>query len=229
MKYFKGIALEVLYSIIPITAVIVVLQFSLIGLPIDIFLRFLAGVVMVILGLILFLAGMRLGILPIGELIGAALPGTGKAWLMVLFGFVLGLVATVAEPNVQVLAYQVDAVSGAVIHKNVLIFAVALGVAVFVGLGMLRIILKIPLAYLLVGGYGLVFFLSALAPPQFAPISFDAAGVITGPLIVPFLLALGVGTSAVLSDKTSVDGFGLVALAAIGPILAVLLLGVIYF
>ena len=228
MKYFKGIALEVLYSIIPITAVIVVLQFSLIGLPIDIFLRFLAGVVMVILGLILFLAGMRLGILPIGELIGAALPGTGKAWLMVLFGFT-GLVATVAEPNVQVLAFQVDAVSGAVIHKNVLIFAVALGVAVFVGLGMLRIILKIPLAYLLVGGYGLVFFLSALAPPQFAPISFDAAGVITGPLIVPFLLALGWGISAVLSDKTSVDGFGLVALAAIGPILAVLLLGVIYF
>ncbi|NLZ27737.1 MAG: DUF1538 domain-containing protein [Firmicutes bacterium] len=229
MKYFKEIALEVLYSILPITAVIVILQFTFIGLSIDIFLRFLAGVVMVVLGLILFLAGMRLGILPIGELIGAALPKTGKAWLMVLFGFVLGLVATVAEPNVQVLAYQVETVSGTVIHKNVLISAVALGVAVFVGLGMLRIILKIPLAYLLIGGYGLVFFLSAIAPPQFAPVSFDAAGVITGPLIVPFLLALGVGTSAVLSDKTSVDGFGLVALAAIGPILAVLLLGVIYF
>ncbi|MFY9114203.1 MAG: DUF1538 family protein, partial [Dethiobacteria bacterium] len=109
------------------------------------------------------------------------------------------------------------------------IFAVALGVAIFVGLAMLRIILNIPLAYLLIGGYGLVFLLSAFAPPQFAPVSFDAAGVITGPLIVPFILALGVGISSVLAGKTSVDGFGLVALASIGPVLAVLLLGVIYF
>lgn len=229
MKYIKDIALEVLYSILPIAALIVILQFTLIGLPLDTFLRFLIGMIMVILGLILFLMGMRLGILPIGELIGAALPKTGKAWLIVLFGFILGLVATIAEPNVQVLAYQVDTVSGAVIPKNALIFAVALGVAIFVGLAMLRIILNIPLAYLLIGGYGLVFLLSAFAPPQFAPVSFDAAGVITGPLIVPFILALGVGISSVLAGKTSVDGFGLVALASIGPVLAVLLLGVIYF
>lgn len=229
MKYLKDIALEVFYSILPIAALIVILQFTLIGLPLDTFLRFLIGMIMVILGLILFLMGMRLGILPIGELIGAALPKTGKARLMVVFGFILGLVATIAEPNVQVLAYQVDTVSGAVIPKNALIFAVALGVAIFVGLAMLRIILNIPLAYLLIGGYGLVFLLSAFAPPQFAPVSFDAAGVITGPLIVPFILALGVGISSVLAGKTSVDGFGLVALASIGPVLAVLLLGVIYF
>lgn len=229
MKYLKDIVLEVFYSILPIAALIVILQFTLIGLPLDTFLRFLIGMIMVILGLILFLMGMRLGILPIGELIGAALPKTGKARLMVVFGFILGLVATIAEPNVQVLAYQVDTVSGAVIPKNALIFAVALGVAIFVGLAMLRIILNIPLAYLLIGGYGLVFLLSAFAPPQFAPVSFDAAGVITGPLIVPFILALGVGISSVLAGKTSVDGFGLVALASIGPVLAVLLLGVIYF
>jgi hypothetical protein len=219
----------VIYAILPITLIVIALQFTIVWMPMDVFMNFLFGIVMVSMGLILFLLGVHIGLLPIGEMIGSALPKLGKAWLVVVFGFVLGFVATVAEPDVRVLATQVDLVSGGTISKNMLIVFVALGVAVFVGLAMLRIILKIPIVYLLLGGYGLVFLLAGFTPAQFVPISFDAGGVTTGPMTVPFILALGIGVASVLRGKSaSTDGFGLVALASIGPILSVLILGVIY-
>lgn len=111
----------------------------------------------------------------------------------------------------------------------VLIYAVAIGVAIFVALAMLRIIFGIELKWLLLGGYAAVFILAAFTADDFVPISFDAGGVTTGPMTVPFILALGVGVTSVLRGKSSSsDSFGLVALASIGPILAVLVLGVIY-
>ncbi len=230
MKKIKETILEVLYAIIPITFFVVFLQFTVMGLPLNIFFQFIIGVVMVGAGLVLFLLGVHIGLLPIGELIGSALPKTGKLWLVVFFGFLLGFVITVAEPDVRVLAIQVDMVSQGVISQNILIFAVALGVAISVGFAMLRIILNISINHLLIAGYTLVFLLASFTPPQFVPVSFDAGGVTTGPMTVPFILALGVGVSSVLAGKrSSSDGFGLVALASIGPIIAVLLLGVIYF
>jgi hypothetical protein len=191
--------------------------------------KFILAVLMVTAGLSLFLIGVHLGLLPIGELVGSALPKTGKAWIVVFCGFLLGYVATVAEPDVRVLATQIDLVSDGGISKGILIYAVALGVAIFVALAMLRIILNIPLTYLLIAGYGLVFFMAAFTPAHFMPISFDAGGVTTGPVTVPFILALGIGVTSVLRGKSaSTDGFGLVALASIGPILAVMVLGVIF-
>ncbi|WP_096198906.1 DUF1538 domain-containing protein [Bacillus sp. FJAT-45350] len=220
---------EVVYAVIPISLVVIILQFTLIGMPMEMFMQFIVGVVMVSIGLILFLLGVHIGLLPIGEMIGSALPKMGKAWLVIFFGFLLGFVATVAEPDVRVLAMQVDLVSDGVVSRNLLIYTVALGVAIFVGLAMLRILLNIPITYMLVVGYGLVFLLAAFTPAHFIPISFDAGGVTTGPMTVPFILALGVGVASVLRGKSaSSDGFGLVALASIGPILAVLVLGVIY-
>jgi hypothetical protein len=220
---------EVLYAVLPIIGVVLVLQFTVIWMPVEMLLQFLVGVVLVTTGLILFLWGVQVALLPIGELIGASLPRLGKAWLVVLFGVLLGFAATVAEPDVRVLAMQVDQVSGGEISKNFLIYTVAAGVAFFVGLAMLRIILSIPISYLLVVSYGLVFLLAAFTPAHFVPVSFDAGGVTTGPMTVPFILALGVGVASVLGGKTaSADGFGLVALASIGPILAVMLLGLFY-
>ncbi|MBB5020730.1 DUF1538 domain-containing protein [Desulfurispira natronophila] len=229
MHEIKEIVLEVLYAVMPITAVVFILQFSLIWLPTEVFLQFLVGLVMVTTGLILFLIGVQVGLLPVGQMIGAALPGTGKAWLVIFFGFVLGFVVTVAEPDVRVLAMQVDIVSEGAVGRHLLTYTVALGVAFFVGLAMLRIILNIPITYLLIAGYGAVFLLASFTPAQFIPISFDAGGVTTGPMTVPFILALGVGVASVLRGKSaSTDGFGLVALASIGPILAVMVLGVFY-
>ncbi|WP_078597435.1 DUF1538 domain-containing protein [Evansella clarkii] len=229
MQNIKDTVKEVVYAVMPISLVVVFLQFTLIGMPMEMFLQFIIGVVLVSIGLILFLLGVHIGLLPVGEMIGSALPKMGKAWLVIFFGFLLGFVATIAEPDVRVLAMQVDLVSDGVVSRNLLIYTVALGVAIFVGLAMLRILLNIPITYLLVGGYGIVFLLAAFTPQHFIPISFDAGGVTTGPMTVPFILALGVGVASVLRGKSaSTDGFGLVALASIGPILAVLVLGVIY-
>ena len=229
MDNIKETVLEVVYSILPITIVITILQFTLIWLPAETFLQFLIGAIMVGIGLILFLLGVNIGLLPVGEMIGSALSKTKNLALIVFFGFLLGLVVTIAEPDVRVLSTQVDSVSGGAIPKSILILSVALGVGIFVAISMIRIVFNINIVYILASGYGLIFLLAAFTPPAFVPISFDSGGVTTGPLTVPFIMALGVGVATVLRGKSaSADGFGLVALASIGPILSVLLLGVIY-
>ncbi|MBM7097562.1 DUF1538 domain-containing protein [Bacillus sp. H-16] len=221
---------EVSLAIMPMAALIILLQFTVIGMPTDVFIRFLFGVVMVGLGLFLFLLGVHIGLLPIGELIGSTLPKSKKPWLIITVGFILGVAVTIAEPDVRVLALQVDQVSGGEITNTTLVYTVALGVGIFVALAMARTIFEIPLKYLLVGGYTLVFALALFTPDNFIPISFDAGGVTTGPMTVPFILALGVGVASVIrgGKGSSSEGFGLVALASIGPIIAVMILGVIY-
>jgi len=228
MEKLKSTVREVTFAVLPVTVFVVILQ-VLLRLPVALLLQFMIGVLMVSAGLILFLLGVHLGLLQIGEAAGAALPKIGRAWIVVLFGFLLGFVVTVAEPDVRVLATQVDVVSGGAISKSLLIGTVALGVAIFVGLAMLRVLLGVPLKYLLLVSYGLVFLLAAFTPAEFAAVSLDSGGVTTGPLTVPFIVALGVGVASVLGGRSpSADGFGFVAMGSIGPILAVLLLGVIY-
>jgi hypothetical protein len=220
---------EVLMGVLPISVVVLVLQFTIIWVDWVIFVQFLAGLAMVILGLILFLLGVHVGLLPIGERIGSALPQTGKLWLVLFFSFILGFVVTVAEPDVRVLASYVDTASDGAISRAALIYSVALGLAFFVAVAMLKIVFSIPIIYILIAGYILVFGLAWFSPPEFLPISFDAGGVTTGPMAVPFILALGVGVASVLQGKSgSGDGFGLVALASIGPIIAVLILGMFF-
>ncbi|WP_121640865.1 DUF1538 domain-containing protein [Virgibacillus sp. Bac330] len=229
MDNIKETIVEVVQSILPITIVITILQFTLIWLPLETFIQFLIGAFMVGIGLILFLLGVNIGMLPVGEMIGSALSKTKMVWLILFFGVLLGSVVTIAEPDVRVLSTQVDQVSNGEISKTVLILAVALGVGIFVGLSLMRIIFSIPITYILAGGYGLIFILAAFTPSSFVPISFDAGGVTTGPLTVPFIMALGVGVASVLRGRSaSQDGFGLIALASLGPILSVLILGVIY-
>jgi hypothetical protein len=222
---------EVVYAIMPITILVLILQYTLIWLPFSSVLQFLVGVLFVSIGFALFLIGVHIGLLPVGEMIGSALPKTGKVWMILLFSFVLGFAVTVAEPDVHVLSGYVDQVSNGEIDKWSLIIPVALGLGIFVSLSMARIILGISIKWLLFVGYTVVFGL-ALSPwvsEQFIPISFDAGGVTTGPMAVPFILAFGVGIASVLrSDDKSSDGFGLVALASIGPLLAVLILGIVY-
>lgn len=201
----------------------------MIQLPVMDFIQFIVGVVMVGTGLVFFLLGVHIGLIPIGEMIGSVLPRTGKVWIILFVSFVLGFVVTVAEPDVRVLANYVGSVSGGEIHRYLLIYTVALGLAIFVGLAIMRIVYNVPIKYILTGGYILIFILALFVPDRFISISFDAGGVTTGPLAVPFILAYGVGVAAVLGGrKSSDDGFGLVALSSIGPVLAVLILGIIY-
>ena len=228
-KEIREILWEIVQAILPITVVITLLQLFLIRMPAPVFGQFLIGAVMVTVGLFLFLLGVKVGLLPVGERIGAALASRGSVIILVAASFILGFAITVAEPDVRVLAYQVDLVSGGQIGAGILIVAVSLGVAFFVAVAMLRIILGVPIAYLLAAGYGIVLILSFFTPADFVAISFDAGGVTTGPMAVPFIMALGLGTTAVLGGKSTLaDGFGLVGLASIGPVIGVMLLGVFH-
>lgn len=228
MEELKEMLLENGKAILPIAVLVVVLQLLLKQPGPDV-IQFLVGVVLISFGLGLFLLGIKIGLLPLGEMIGSELTQRGSMALLLIFALFFGIAVTVAEPNVRVLANQIDAVSGDVISKNSLIIFVALGVGLSMSVAAGRVVLGIPMKYILIGGYALIFALSAFVPPHFVPISFDSGGITTGPLTVPVLLALGVGLTSTLGGKSSLsDSFGFVALAYIGPILAVMLLGVIY-
>ncbi len=225
----REILLEVLQSIVPIVIVVALIQLLLLRSPGEIFWQFMAGALMVTAGLFLFLVGVRISLLPIGEMIGSEMVARGSLIFLLVAAFIFGFVITVAEPDVRVLAHQVDIASRGAIDSNILIIAVALGVGFFVSLAILRILLGIPIAYLLAGGYILVVALSFFTPPDFVAISFDAGGVTTGPMAVPFILALGVGATAVMGGKSGMaEAFGLIGLASIGPVISVMVLGVIF-
>lgn len=161
---------------------------------------------------------------PIGENVGTCMTQTRKLWLMVLLTFVLGFIVTISEPDLQVLAEQVPAVP-----NMVLILSVAFGVGVFLVASLLRMLYNITLAHMLIVLYAIVFLLAFLAPDSFIAVAFDAGGVTTGPMTVPFIMALGVGISSIRSDERAEDdSFGLVALSSVGPILSVLVLSLIY-
>lgn len=220
---------EVLLAVLPISLMVCVLQVSLLHMPWEIFVRFALGALCIAAGLFLFLLGVKAGLLPMGELIGAELPKSGSLKYLLCMAFLLGFVVTVAEPDVRVLALQVDMVSGGLVARNLLIGIVALSVGLCVAGAVLRILLGVPMARVLVGGYGLLLALAFFTPDAFLPIAFDAGGVTTGPVTVPFILALGMGAVSVLGGKNSFsDGFGLVGLASIGPVLGVMLLGMWY-
>ncbi len=228
-KNTKEGIVEVVQAVVPITIVVILLQVFLISMPWIIFSRFLIGVVMVMSGMFLFLQGVKIGLLPMGKAIGAELPKRGSMFFLLFFAFVLGFMVTLAEPDVWVLVGYVDSVSEGLVNRYILVASVALGVGIFVTLAMLRIVLNVPIAYLLAGGYILILVLSFFTPADFVPISFDAGGVTTGPVTVPFILALGLGVTAVLGGRSSMhDGFGLIGLASIGPVLGVMILGIIY-
>lgn len=229
MSMLKETLIEVLSSFLPLSLIIILLQFTVVFLPNQLFVDFLLGALMASVGIYLFLLGIQVGLSPVGEMVGSALSKTGKLSLVLFFGFLLGFVVTVAEPGVQVLSNQVEFVSGGVVPGVVLLLFVALGVGIFVALSLLRLVFNLSLVKLLASGYLVIFVLALVTPNTFVPIALDAGGATTGAMAVPFILSLGVGVTAVLRGKAnSGESFGLIALSSIGPVIAVLLLGVIY-
>jgi len=229
MDEIKYIAKETLQAILPIVVLVMSIQLILFDDPLSEVLQLFIGAAMVSLGLGLFLLGVKIGLLRIGDIIGSELPQRFSFPLLLFSVFCIGIAVTVAEPDVLVLAQQVDQVSGDHISKTVIIAFIGLGVGVFMVIAAARVFLGIPMRYILVAGYILVFVLANFVPPSFLPVAFDSGGVTTGNLTVPFVIALGVGLTSVLGGKSSLsDSFGFLALASLGPILAVLLLGVLY-
>lgn len=228
LSYLKSKTVEVLKAILPLVIVIIAMQFTLIKMPIGLFLQFLAGAVMVIAGMVLFLLGIETGILPMGDAVGAELPKRRSLWLIVGIAFLIGFAATIAEPDVIVLTGQIDRVSQGGISDNILIYVIGIGIAFFVTMAMLRILFGFRMAYLLAASYLIVIVLAFFTPVEFVPVAFDAGGVTTGPMTVPIILSLGIGFSSVLSGRSALsDGFGLIGLASAGPIIAVMLMGII--
>jgi hypothetical protein len=226
---FKETIIEVLQAILPITIAVFLLQFTIIRLPIREFMIFLFGVVLTFSGFILFLIGVRYSLLPIGEEFGVFLMKNENLWLLIGLGITLGFAVTISEPGLQVLADQVRDVSNGEIPKSLLMITVSLGLGIFLALSLVRIIYKISLRIILLGSYILVFLLAIFSSPNYFAVAFDASGVTTGPMTVPFILAFGVGMSSVSGAKTtSGDSFGFVGLASVGPILSVLILGMIF-
>ena len=215
---------EAFTSVLPITLIVLALCIVLVPAPVSALLAFLAGAALLVVGMGLFTLGTDLAMTPIGEHVGAAMTRSKKLWVVLLISFVVGAVVTISEPDLQVLAEQVPGVP-----NMVLILSVAVGVGLFLVVALLRILFRIRMSWLLFGCYGAVFILAQFVPNSFLAVAFDAGGVTTGPMTVPFILSLGVGVSAIRSDKNAEnDSFGLVALCSVGPILAVMILSLIY-
>lgn len=229
MRQFTEKLKEVAISVVPITMIVLILHFTITPLSSETLTKFIIGAIMIIVGLGLFQLGADIGVIPMGQRVGIAMSKSRKIWMIVLFGFLIGFGVTIAEPDLQVLANQVSAVSNGEITKYMLLIVVSIGVGFFVVCGLLRTVFRVPLRTILLISYLLVFLMGTLTAPKFLAVSFDSGGVTTGPMTVPFILALGVGVASVRGGKSAEDdSFGLVALASVGPILAMLVLGVIY-
>ena len=215
---------ESLSSVLPITAIVLLLSITAVPLTPGTLVLFLFGAVLLIVGLGVFTLGVDLSMTPMGSGIGVYMSRSRHMAVPLAAAFVLGVIITVAEPDLTVLAQQVEA-----IPSTVLILTVAAGVGAFLVIALMRVMLKIPLSRLLVGFYLVVFALALFAPRDFIPVSFDSGGVTTGPMTVPFIMALGLGVSSIRSDENAAqDSFGLVALCSVGPILAVLILAMLF-
>lgn len=215
---------EALQAVLPIMEIVLLLSFTIAPLPSSILLAFLFGGLLLIFGMAFFSLGAEIAMEPMGEYMGGSITRTRNLWIILPFCFALGMMITISEPDLQVLANQVLSVPNAV-----LILSVASGVGFFLVIALLRMLFRIPLRNMLVFFYAVTFLLAFLAPDQFMSVAFDSGGVTTGPMTVPFIMSFGLGITYIRSDKHAEDdSFGLVALCSIGPIMAVLILSMIY-
>lgn len=218
---------EVLRSVGPLIGLVCLLQITVVQAPAAQFMQFLAGSMLVIVGLLLLFLGVDLGILPMGRFIGAELPRKGSIALIVGVGFAMGFATTIAEPDVLVLARQIDDISKDGISGTAVLYLIGIGVALFTALAMARIVYGVSLRLLLTVALGAALALSLIAPAEFVPLAYDAGSVTTGVLTAPVVIAVALGLSSVLAGRFTVsDGFGVLGLASIGPIIAILIMGV---
>lgn len=215
---------EAVKSVLPIAMIVAFLAFTIAPVPTDLMLSFVIGTALLIAGLGLFSYGTEVSVTRMGAHIGARMTKTRRVAVILALSFLLGVIVTVAEPDLQVLAVNVPH-----IDTRVLILSVSVGVGFFLLVSMLRILTGISLRWLLIVFYAVVFLLAAFADPDYLSVAFDSGGVTTGPMTAPFIISLGVGVAAIRSDaRAEEDSFGLVGLSSIGPIMAVLILGFFY-
>lgn len=218
----------VMEAVLPLLAILLAFQVLFLRLPSSYILNLLKGTLIASVGLVLFLQGVKEGFLPYGQAIGEALGDFSHKWMIIPFGFILGFLTTLGEPAVRILCDQVEETSSGSIRKPAVLYAICIGVAMFVALGMARIVYSIPLLNILIPGYALVMVLLWFSQKDYTSIAIDAGGVATGPMANTFLLGLGLGLSAAIGSQDAIIyGLGLVALIALAPIISVMTLGLI--
>lgn len=223
----KNTLKEIIAGILPVVVVITLLQFTITPVETELYIRFLWSTVFVVVGLFLFLVGIEYGFQQAGENIGKAVVKSGKlSWILFVM-VLLGFGVTLLEPDVQVFAEQAASMIESV-DAFQFCMVIAIGVGVFVGIAFLRMFLNIPIKYILLFGYALVFILVVLCPVDLSAAAFDAGGATTGALTVPFMLSLAMGVSSMMSKSSKASGgFGIIGIASLGPILSVLIMGVL--
>ena len=215
---------EVIQAIVPVVAIVLVLSVTIVPIPTHVVMAFFYSCIMLIIGMVLFTIGSEQAMEPMGKHVGARITKTRKLWLILPLGFLLGFMITFSEPDLQVLATQVQS-----IPNSVLILSVSAGVACFLVMALIRMVTDISLQRMLLVFYLAAFVLAYFAPHDFLAVAFDSGGVTTGPMTVPFIMAFGAGVSSLRGTRhSSQDRFGLIALCSIGPIIAVLLLSLIF-
>ena len=228
-KGFAGILWEVTLALLPLLIFFIFFTAFFLRLTLKKIFNITVGILFTFIGLALFLQGVHVGFLPAGEAMGAALGSLPNKWPLMPIGFILGFVATFAEPAVRVLSHKVENVSGGYIPQQLILYTLSLGVALSIAFSMLRIIYGIPLWHIILPGYLVVLFLALFIKPTFVAIAFDSGGVATGPMTVTFILTLALGVASSIEGRDPLlDGFGMISLVALTPILTVLLLGLLY-
>ena len=219
---------EVSLSVLPITVLVIILNLTVVPIETEMLIRFIIGAISVIVGLGIFLFGAHIGIVQIGSLMGGTIAKTNSLYLVGILGFILGFLINIAEPDLQILARQIDLATGGIVSGLIFLIIVSIGVGIMVGIGLIRIIKGNPLNRLFTLAYFLVLVLALKASEEFLAFSVDASGATTGSMTAPFILALGYGVSKLKGGNTfEEDSFGMVGLASAGPIIAILAMGII--
>lgn len=219
---------EVVSAVLPVTVIVLILNFTIAPIGKELMGRFILGVIFIIFGLGIFLFGADLAITPIGHHMGDAITRKKNLVLLILSGVILGFFINIAEPDLMVLAKQVNSVTAGVLGQWELLIVVSIGIGIMVAIGLLRIIFKISINKLLTILYGIIFLLVLVAPNSFMGIAFDSGGATTGSMTVPFILALGLGVASTQGGiQNEEDSFGLVGIASTGPMLAVLSMAIL--
>lgn len=220
---------ETLLAVLPISAIVLILNFTLAPIETPLIIRFIIGALLIILGLTVFLFGVDIGITPIGNSVGSAITKSNKMKIVIAAGLIFGFIVTIAEPDLHILAEQIDMVSKGMIAKNALVIVVSVGTAIMVCLGLVRIVRNYALHKILFVLFTIILIFSFFSSSEYIAIAFDASGATTGALTVPFILALATGVAHLKKDSLSSekDSFGLVAIASTGAILSVLIMNII--
>jgi hypothetical protein len=228
LRLVPEVLAEVGMALGPLAVLFAVFQIALCRMPGKQVNRLIMGLIYTFLGLVFFFVGVKGGFMPAGGMMGAIIAGMDNNGILVPIGLVLGAMVVCAEPAVWVLTSQVESVSGGHIRRRYMLLSLSLGVSGAVGIAMIRVLTGLSIWWFLVPGYALALGLSRFCPPLFTSLAFDSGGVASGPMASTFILAFALGASGAVGGNPITDAFGVIAMIAMTPLIAIQILGILF-